>query len=123
MEHKAEIAPVIASSVALVFIAIIASTAFLNLVIKLRRNSKNGYDEGQKLYEDEDGIATEESQKEYSATLPRYLLLASCAMGTLIAIAGSILSTLHPSKSPFVECWITFGSWVDGKTWRLKPRS
>lgn len=107
--------PVIASSVALVCIAIVASTVFLNLLLNLKRNRSNGRDKGHKLYEDEDGTATEKSQEEYSATLPRYLLLASSAVGTLIAIAGSIFSTLHPKNGQLIECWITFGSWVDGK--------
>lgn len=110
-----EIASVIASAVALVFIAIVASTAFGNLWIKRRPNSRNGDDEGYKLYEDEDGVATAQSQKEYSATLPRYLLLASTVMGTMMAIAGSIFNTVHPNKGSSVERWIMFGSWVDGK--------
>lgn len=105
----------IANSIALVCIAIVAATALVNVVIKLRPNSPNGDDEGHKFYEDEDGIATERSQKEYSATLPNYLLLASSAVGSLIALAGSILNTIRPDQGRFVENWITCGSWVDGK--------
>lgn len=112
MEYSVAIAPAIASSVALVFTAIVASTAFLNLLVKPRRNSSNGYDESPNLYEDEDGTATEKSQKEYSATLPRYLLLASSAVGTVIASTGAIFRTLHPDNDLFVESWITFGSWA-----------
>lgn len=115
MERSLKIAPVIAGSVALLSIAIVASAAFLNLLINLGRNSRNSDYEGYKLYEDEDGIATERSQQEYSAAFPRYLLLASSAMGALITIAGSIFSTVHSNNGLFVECWITFGSWVDGK--------
>lgn len=112
MELSADIAPVIANSIALVFVAIVATIV---LVIKLRPNRPNGDDEGHKFYEDEDGIATERSQKEYSASRPSYLLLASSAVGTLIALAGSILTTIRPDQGRFVECWIMFGSWVDGK--------
>lgn len=115
MERSLKFAPVIAGSVALLSIVIVASTAFLSPLISPRRNSKDSDYEGHKLYEDEDGIATERSQQEYSATFPRYLLLASSAMGALITIAGSIFTTVHPNNGLFVECWIEFGSWVDGE--------
>ena len=72
----------------------------------------SGYDEIHHLYEDGDGAATEQSQKSYSALIPRYLILTSAVIGLLLSIAASVLSTVHPGGDLVVENWLTFGSWV-----------
>ena len=63
-------------------------------------------------YVDEDGAATEESQKAFSAVIPRYLILASAVIGLLLSIAAAVLSTVRPSGIFFLESWLLVGGWV-----------
>jgi hypothetical protein len=64
-----------------------------------------------KIYEDEDGKATEESQKAYSVRIQKFLLVAVTGAGFSVALVESILAVLHSwelSNTP----WIDFAIWV-----------
>ena len=106
---------VILAGVALALISIISvSTLFL----RYRKNSSSnnhGVGRGaqtEKLYEDEDGIATDESQQKYSATISRYFILFVPLAGSLVSLSLSVYSTIYPGHNLFLESWMTFGSWV-----------
>lgn len=66
-----------------------------------------------KLYEDEDGIATEETQKGYTATLPKYLALSCSVLGFSASLGLAVFTTVHPKLNQYVENWLSFSTWVN----------
>lgn len=63
-------------------------------------------------YEDKDGAATEESQKNFSTILPRSLSATGSIIGFLLSIVEAVLRTSIPERSLFIESWLVFASWV-----------
>ena len=103
----------IASLITLVLTFSFTTPTLLRIYDRLRSRSKvNGYDDVHKLYEDEDGAATEETQKEFSAALPTYLALSSALIGCLASIINAVITTVPPIAGLSVESWIVLGSWV-----------
>ena len=100
-------------SIALLLIFCISTPTFLRLykraIIELRGTAS---DETSKLYEDEDGIATEETQKEYSATVPKSIALWCSLLGFSASMSIAIYSTVHPALDLYVEHWLSFCTWV-----------
>ena len=76
------------------------------------RSKAYGYDDIQKLYEDEDGTATEETQKEFSVALPTYLALSSAIIGFLASIANAVFTTAFARVGLCIESWLISGCWV-----------
>lgn len=64
------------------------------------------------LYEDKDGVATEESQKKFSTIIPRSLSVTGSIIGSLLSIAEAVLRTSDPGRSLFIESWLVSASWV-----------
>ena len=65
-------------------------------------------DPKQDAYEDEDGKATPESVKAYSAKLPKSLIVLFAALGCATAIATAVLATLDIGKDGlFLENWLS----------------
>lgn len=110
MMHGTQIVSVVVSLAVLFLIAVHAS---LGLSCKLKARKSNQYNELKKLYEDEDGIATESTLAKYSVALHRYLVMTGAVLGTLASLTASIISTLDMNEGLFIEGWITSGSWVD----------
>lgn len=103
----------VASLTALVLTFSFTTPTLLRIYDRLRSRSKvNGYDDVHKLYEDEDGAATEETQKEFSAALPTYLALSSALIGCLASIINAVITTVPPIAGLSVESWVISGCWV-----------
>ena len=83
-------------------------------VTRTRGISKSdGQESVSQLYEDEDGIATEESQKRYSVSIPRWTTLSGAGAGLLTSIAIALLRTLFSGfRAATIDHWLTLGSWV-----------
>ena len=65
------------------------------------------------IYEDKDGIASEESMAEYSAKIPKILLSLFAILGLSTAIALAILGTLNQDADRMsIENWLLVGQWV-----------
>ncbi len=64
-----------------------------------------------KLYEDQDGVATEESQKGYSATIPKYIALSSSVTGFLASVAIAAFASVH-GETEHIGHWLVFATWV-----------
>lgn len=62
------------------------------------------------LYEDADGKATVESQRAYSAKVPKTVILLSATAGFALSIAIALLSTSKKASS--VNDWLSTGAWV-----------
>jgi hypothetical protein len=66
-----------------------------------------------KLYEDRDGIATEESMAAYSAKAPKVILSVFTIVGFAAATFLAVLTTLHRNDySVFVQNWLNVAQWV-----------
>lgn len=96
--------------VSMMLIFLVTVPTLLSLVEKARSAVRtNGYEAVSKLYEDEDGTATEDTQKGYSVALQKFLIF----LGSLLGLAASItIAVLATPRNPYVEDWLTFGSWV-----------
>ncbi|KAL8677756.1 MAG: hypothetical protein Q9186_005841 [Xanthomendoza sp. 1 TL-2023] len=79
---------------------------------KLRSHSRNTYEEIEKPYEDEDGVATQTSAKTFSTALPIYLVVGSTLLGLCLSGATAIRSTLRTRAGAHIHPWLAFGSWI-----------
>lgn len=65
------------------------------------------------IYQDKDGIASEESMAAYSAKTPKIVLSLVTVAGFLIAIYLAILGTLNRDHdSTFILSWLKLAQWV-----------
>lgn len=69
--------------------------------------------EHEKIYEDKDGIASEESMAKYSTRRQFLLIAVGVVLGSIASLAYSIFSTVSPLVDADVtEIWLLFWSWV-----------
>ena len=59
------------------------------------------------VYEDEDGVATEESQKQQASPAAKWIAVLTAVLGFLASISLAI-----PSSLAAVNTWLAFASWV-----------
>ena len=106
-------APMIASLTVLALTFLLTTPIFVKIFDRVRLRS-NGYvyDDVDKLYEDEDGTATEETQKEFSVALPTYLAFSSAFIGFLASVTNAVFTTIDPTVNLYTESWLIFGCWV-----------
>ncbi|KAE8555903.1 hypothetical protein EYB25_000601 [Talaromyces marneffei] len=66
-----------------------------------------------RLYEDEDGVASEESMAAYSATIPKVVLSIFSIAGFVAATSLAVLTTLNQNEnSTFVQNWLNVAQWT-----------
>lgn len=83
------------------------------LTFNKKINKRKEYAEDNNLlYEDKDGVATEESQKTFSTIIPRSLSVTGSIIGSLLSVAEAVLRTSDPGRSLFIETWLGSASWV-----------
>ena len=63
-------------------------------------------------YEDEDGVATHESEAAYSYQTQRVLVLVLTAIGSVDSLILSVITSQRPYSDLAVPQWIQFGAWV-----------
>lgn len=110
-------ASAVADLVALLVVFLITLPTLLSFYGRVKRKAKGngngyGYEEVHKLYEDRDGVATEESQREFSAAIPTYIALSGCVVGFLASVVMAVFASIRSTGTLFVEEWLIFGSWV-----------
>lgn len=101
-------------------IAITAAVLFLTLVATALFSpsfwSKKKKDVKAELYEDEDGVATPESQKAYSIKVQNVLGTIVTTAGLGVAITNAVLGTLDAPHSldgtALEDGWFGVGIWV-----------
>ncbi|MCJ1390652.1 hypothetical protein MMC18_003513 [Xylographa bjoerkii] len=103
---------VVVGSVGLGLVALTSLPSFLSIYRRTSRRKDTGYHDANVLYEDGDGAATIDSQREYSTIVPRSFALLGSAIGFLLSIAAAVLNTVHPEGVLCIESWLTFGSWA-----------
>lgn len=72
------------------------------------------------VYEDEDGVATEESEEEYSDVLPKRIFYMAAVAGFATSVTSAVLSTIWSSShfaQPFMSAidWLNVSIWVSDK--------
>lgn len=71
-----------------------------------------GHEGLEKLYEDEDGIATIVSQRAFSTALQTYFLLGGTSSGLCLSIATAVQSTVQTTTGRCVQVWLAVACWV-----------
>lgn len=99
----------VAGLTALVSVSIFTIPSILKLI---RSYSREKYATVNALYDDEDGTATEETQKDYSATVPKYIAVSTSVIGFVASIVAAAFITVHPTRDLYVENWLLLGCWV-----------
>ena len=67
------------------------------------------------IYEDEDGVATEESMAQYSQKIPFIFILGSTSIGLAESFALAVFATVRKeffSELCLTETWLLFVAWV-----------
>ena len=105
--------PVIVSSVTLLLIFLLTLPSVYGTARRIYSGRHYQLDEPSvNSYEDEDGVATEEARKAYSAAIPKYMALASASSGLIVNIFTNVYSEAQPALPSRPEHWLAFGSWV-----------
>ena len=74
--------------------------------------NRKSYELVDALYQDEDGIATKESQQRYSVRIQKHLLVLSCVVGTALTLGDTIQITVKHSAAEAVYPWLYVATWV-----------
>lgn len=97
-----------AGGAALLAVAFLTIPAIRDHVVRLREKKEKA-----SVYEDDDGVASEESMAKYSTTVAKVLLAIFTTLGLLTAIALAVLATVHHDEiSAKVENWLNVASWA-----------
>ena len=104
-------------AVALYVSALCAALACYRLAQRFVPSRKPRYHAKPNLYEDEDGIATQESEASYSYQVQRILVFVFSFVGWITSFLGSILRSQHGQMGGGrlggkIEPWLCFGMWV-----------
>lgn len=98
----------IASATGLGLVGLVSIPAIINLAIQLTTREPK-----QDTYEDEDGKATPESIKAYTAKLPKTLIAIFAVITSATSIVTAVLTTLHIGiDGLFLENWLSAGASV-----------
>ena len=98
---------------ALILIFFTSLPALISFFYQATSKEKNETsNETSELYQDQDGIATEETQKAYSAALPKYIALSCSLLGWSASTIVAVFTTVHPVSNIYVEHWVGFVTWV-----------
>ena len=111
----AEEQSIVVGAVGLGVVGLCTAPALISIYQRLGGRKAYAYRDGNTLYQDEDGTATEKSQQEFSTVIPRSMALIAALGGLLVSTAASVLRTRSSEDVSMVESWLAFGSWVGRK--------
>lgn len=112
---------IMVAALGLVLLAIASIPTILTFIGKIKRRKRFAEDDNIP-YEDNDGTATEESQKEFSTIIPRSLSVTGSIFGCLLSLAEAVLRTSNRGRYLLTESWLVFASWV-GRILSFNKRS
>ena len=107
--------PAASLAVAIASLVIVAVLCHPALILTLKRflGKKTKFFELSDRYEDEDGVATEESEAAYSDFIQRLILILVSAVGSLDALGLAVIATSHAShRKVSVGQWLQFAAWM-----------
>lgn len=84
---------------------------FVYVLYSFQRPSSNN---PQKLYEDKDGIATDDSHTLYSTStrIIKSATIAVWAVGFLVSVVIAVSRTVQTDSTLVTEAWLAFACWV-----------
>lgn len=101
---------IVIGSIGIVFVVGATSPAIKLLTTAIGHPKKVYGDE--LLYEDDDGVATEETASAYSDRVPKSILYLATILGFLTSLALSVFASLRPEQSLLIESWLMVLCWV-----------
>lgn len=105
--------PLAATASSTAIIAFSSSFHTIQLWKQIFSKRRVGYEEiPTKLYEDEDGIATVESEARYSTYLQKGIIVLGTVAGLGFSLSVAIRSTGDRASSECISNWLVFVSWV-----------
>ena len=107
-----ETAATVAGALGIAFVSALSVPASLTIYARFGPGKSGHYHSLGTVYEDEDGKASEESQKKFSTIVPRIVTLVAAALGGLIAISSAVLETLATSSNNPIGSWLRAICWV-----------
>jgi hypothetical protein len=72
------------------------------------------------LYEDKDGVATEETQKAYSVKLQNIFATIFTTAGFAVSLTNAVLATQNEEAST-TDGWLQFSLWVSAESVQHEP--
>lgn len=112
MEHSGRASP-IAGLTALILVFCTTIPTFIRIFERSTSKARGpAPNDTSKLYQDEDGVATAETQTAYTTTLPKYVALSCSTLGFAASVGIAIYSTAHPTLIQYFEYWLNVGTWV-----------
>jgi uncharacterized protein YqhQ len=108
---SSQAASLLTGSVGLFLIALLTTPAIYTIVSRLV-SRRQASDSTRQLYQDEDGTATEESEKAFSDKIQRFSIAVLSVIGFLASLALAVLVTINTPRTFFVEHWLQFAGWV-----------
>ena len=105
---------VVAGSLGSAVVAAYSTPTLLGYIQRLRPGKDVGYRHLDDIYSDEDGKASEESQKCFSTIVQRSIALLAGFAGLSVAIVDAVLMTIKYAEGSTVEIWLRVVSWVRG---------
>ncbi|KIW37082.1 uncharacterized protein PV06_10710 [Exophiala oligosperma] len=102
----------VAISITAFAVVTLLSIPALYQIITRFRARKAQYQHLSGIYEDKDGVATEESQEAFSDFIPRLILILLSIVVCLDALASAVIITTRPDLPLTIEQWLQFGTWL-----------
>jgi hypothetical protein len=100
------------AAVALLVIIACSAPSTRRIAQRFTPTGKERYQAIPQRFEDEDGIATAESEAAYSYQIQRMLVLLLSVIGSLDCLVLAVIATQRPYSTPGIEQWLQFGAWV-----------
>lgn len=103
---------IVVDAVVLFLIIACSIPAVRRIAQRFIATQKLRYQRPSERYEDEDGIATKESEAAYSYQVQRLLVLLLAVIGLLESLALFVVKTQTHNSALGVEQWLRFSAWV-----------
>lgn len=103
---------ILIEALGLAVVGLTSTPSFVSLYESIRAQKQAGYQCIDVLYEDGDGAATIESQKEFSTAVPTTLGLIGSIFGFTLSIATAVYGATRSERTISAEHWLVLASWV-----------
>jgi len=105
-----------AAGVAYASVVVIALSSIGSILRLAKRPYRVKVPNENRIYEDKDGAATEESMARYSAKVQFVVIFIATAVGLLQSLALAVFATVRKENSysdlSLTQAWLLFPSWV-----------
>ncbi|PGH10325.1 hypothetical protein GX51_00082 [Blastomyces parvus] len=96
----------------LIVVALCTISGLSAISARLSLPSRAGHIALRELYQDRDGVATDESTQRFSQKAHCVLTICLSIIGLLVSLAQAVLSTISEDRFRTIEPWLRFSVWV-----------